>query len=281
MQDPDGIVEQLFEEALEMGRDERAAFLDTVCQGHPELRRQVEALLAENDRLTGSLRHSPLKSAVVDGSEPSHGEPRPGQPLRLGRYSLLEPLGTGGMGVVYRARDEKLERIVAIKVLSQGLLTSEPARSRFRSEALALARLNHPGIAALYDVGEQDGIDYLVMECIQGQSLREKLRQGLLPMADATRITCEIGEALEEAHAQGVVHRDLKPANVMITPRGHAKVLDFGVAKLLANTDATQSLHETSGVIGTPQYMSPEQALGRSVDARTDLWSLGAVSYGC
>lgn len=279
VQDPDGIVERWFEEALALGQDERAAFLDTVCKDAPELRGKVEALLAENGRLTGFLRHSPWKSAFAPGREPSLGMPLSGQPLRLGRYSLLETLGAGGMGVVYRARDEKLERIVAVKVLSQGLLTDEPARRRFRSEALVLARLNHPGIAALYDVGEQDGIDYLVMECVQGESLREKLRQGPLSMLDATRIICEVGEALEEAHAQGIVHRDLKPANVMITPRSRAKVLDFGVAKLLADTNATQSILETSGVIGTPLYMSPEQALGRSVDIRTDLWSLGVVYY--
>lgn len=272
MEDPDAIVERCFEEALELPPGERTAFLDRTCTAQPELRRKVEVLLAENDRVTGFLRDSPrippANSGQTDGAR-----------RRLGRYSLLEPLGAGGMGVVYRARDEKLERVVAVKVLPQGSLSSEAARSRFRGEALALARLNHPNIAALYDVGEQDGIDYLVMECVPGQSLRERLRDGPLPLTEGTRIACEIAEALDEAHAQGVVHRDLKPANLMMTPRGQAKVLDFGVAKLLEATNTTQSLLETSGPVGTPLYMSPEQACGRKVDARTDFWSLGVLYY--
>lgn len=278
MQDLDAMVERWFEEALELPRGERAAFLDRTCTAQPELRRKVEALLAENDRLTTLLPDSPWARSAQKKESADSGR-RLGQPMRLGRYSLLEPLGAGGMGVVYRARDEKLERVVAVKVLPQGSLTNEEVRNRFRGEALALARLNHPNIAALYDAGEQAGIDYLVMECIPGQSLRDKLREGPLNAIEATRIALEIAEALEQAQAQGVVHRDLKPANVMITPQGHAKVLDFGVAKLLENTNATQSLFEASGPIGTPLYMSPEQASGRAVDARTDLWSLGTVYY--
>lgn len=278
MEGRDATVDQLFGEALEMSREERAGFLDRVCAGLPEKRRQAQLLLDENDRLTGYLRESPWKTAV--GSGPSaRGGPRLGSGAHLGRYLLAEPLGAGGMGVVYRARDEKLERTVAVKILTPGVLTSETMRSRFRREALALARLNHPNIAALYDVGEQDGIDFIVMELVQGEPLRTRLLSGPLAAEAATRIAVEIAEALEEAHAQGVVHRDLKPANVMITPRGHAKVLDFGVAKLLTTSEMTQSLPETSGLIGTPLYMSPEQALGKEIDARTDVWSLGAVYY--
>ncbi len=192
---------------------------------------------------------------------------------------MIEQMGAGGMGVVYRAQDEKLNRVVAVKIVAPGVLTSDDARDRFRREALALARLNHPHIAAVYDVGEQDGVDYIVMECVQGQSLRTALQAGPLTVVEATRIVLQVAEALEEAHAQGVVHRDLKPANVMITAKGNAKVLDFGVAKLLAATEATQSLTEAAGPIGTPLYMSPEQALGKVVDARTDLWSLGVLYY--
>jgi serine/threonine protein kinase/dienelactone hydrolase len=186
------------------------------------------------------------------------------------------------MGVVYRARDERLERDVAIKVLPPGLLTNEAARRRFRKEALALAKLNHPNIAAVYDVGEQGGSDYLVMEYVPGHSLAEKLKSGPLPAKEAVSLGGEIATALEEAHEQGVVHRDLKPGNIIVTPKGHAKVLDFGLAKLLVPADAgdvTQSFAETSGPVGTPLYMSPEQAEGRIVDSRTDLWSLGAVLY--
>lgn len=184
------------------------------------------------------------------------------------------------MGVVYRARDERLERDVAIKVVSPGLLVDEAARRRFRQEARALARLNHPNIAAVYDVGEQDGTDYLVMEYVPGQSLAQRLKSGPLPAAAAFSLGSEIASALEEAHEQGIVHRDLKPGNIIITPKGRAKVLDFGLAKLLTTPeDATQSLTQTTGIVGTPLYMSPEQAEGKSVDSRTDIWSLGVVLY--
>lgn len=278
MEEPEATVEQLFGEALEVPREKREAFLDRVCGGQPELRRRVELLLEENDRLTGYLGEPPWKDAARRMAAASVGE-RLGPGSRLGRYVLEEQLGAGGMGVVYRARDEKLERTVAVKVLTPGFLTSAALRSHFRREALALARLNHPNIAALYDVGEQEGVDYIVMELVQGESLQGRLKGGALRVEEATRITAEIAEALEEAHGQGVVHRDLKPANVMVTTRGRAKVLDFGVAKLLETPEKTQSVLETSGVIGTPLYMSPEQALGKKVDRRTDVWSLGAVYY--
>lgn len=200
---------------------------------------------------------------------------------RLGRYAIIEPLGAGGMGVVYRALDEKLERTVALKILAPGILASDEQRTRFRREALALAKLSHGNIAAVFDVGEQDGVDYIVMECVPGESLAAKLRTGPLDVKDATAIAQQIAQALEEAHERGVIHRDLKPANVMITPKGQAKVLDFGLAKLLTPTesDQTLSLLETKGVAGTPLYMSPEQVHGKPLDTRTDLWSLGCIYY--
>ena len=278
MDNPNTVVKQLFGEALELPREQRAAFLDKACNGRNELRRQVEAILAENDRLNGVLSDSPWNLAEVFPEEPARRQ-NIGPGTLLGRYRMIEQMGAGGMGVVYRAQDEKLNRVVAVKIVAPGVLTSDDARDRFRREALALARLNHPHIAAVYDVGEQDGVDYIVMECVQGQSLRTALQAGPLTVVEATRIVLQVAEALEEAHAQGVVHRDLKPANVMITAKGNAKVLDFGVAKLLAATEATQSLTEAAGPIGTPLYMSPEQALGKVVDARTDLWSLGVLYY--
>jgi predicted Ser/Thr protein kinase len=278
MDNPDTIVKQLFGEALELPREQVKGFLDRTCKGQDELRRQVEALLGENDRLNGFLSDPPWNSANVIPEKFLRGQSI-GTGTLLGRYRMIEQLGAGGMGVVYRAQDEKLDRVVAVKVVAPGVLTSNDARDRFRREALALARLNHPHIAALYDVGEQDGVDYIVMECVQGQSLRTALQGGPLTVVEATRILLQVAEALEEAHAQGVVHRDLKPANVMITAKGNAKVLDFGVAKMLAATEATQSLTEAAGPIGTPLYMSPEQALGKRVDARTDLWSLGVLYY--
>ena len=235
----------------------------------------VEALLEENDRLSGYLSDPPFQRAGTAEAGLVPG-------VRLGRYTIVDQLGSGGMGVVYRARDEKLERLVAIKMVSKGVLASEEARRHFRREALALAKLNHARIAAVYDVGEQDGADFLVMELVQGQSLAAKLRAGPLPVAEATAILRQVAEALGEAHELGVIHRDLKPANVMITPKGDVKVLDFGLAKLLASgVDSTVSVAETGGVFGTPAYMSPEQALGKTVDVRTDLWSLGVMYYEC
>ena len=150
---------------------------------------------------------------------------------KLGRYTIIKALGAGGMGVVYQARDEKLERTVAIKILSTGVFTGEEARRRFHKEALALAKLSHSHIAAVYDVGQQDGVDYIVMECVPGESLAVKLKSGPLTIKEATSIILQIAQALEEAHEQGVIHRDLKPANVMITPRGQVKVLDFGLGQ--------------------------------------------------
>ena len=198
-----------------------------------------------------------------------------------GRYTLIEQLGAGGMGVVYRGRDEKLEREVAIKMIMPTPHFGDDARRQFRHEALALAKLNHPNIAAIYDVGEQNGVDYIVMELVPGESLATRLKTGRMSPREATAIALEITEAIGEAHEQGVIHRDLKPGNVMVTPRGHAKVLDFGIAKLLVTVNVTRTFAETGPLRGTPPYMSPEQGLGKPVDARTDLWSLGALYYEC
>ena len=272
--------EEIFGSALDLPPEQRSAYLVRACRGSSELRSLVEELLIDYQRM-GSFLEDPL--LANNGNSPPSLTVR-GQILtaghQLGRYTVTEPIGSGGMGAVYRARDEKLERVVAIKILSPGLVTSEESRRRFRKEALALAKLSHPHIAAVYDVGEQDGVDYLVMECVPGQTLAARLKNGPLPIEDATSIVLQIAGALEEAHEHGVIHRDLKPANVMITPKGHAKVLDFGIAKLLEplTPDATAST-ETSFLIGTPLYMSPEQAKGNAVDARTDLWSLGVIYY--
>jgi serine/threonine protein kinase/dienelactone hydrolase len=203
-------------------------------------------------------------------------------PDRLGPYEIVEQLGRGGMGVVFRARDGRLQRDVAIKLLPLGALGDERDHARFRREALALAKLSQPNIATLFDVGEQNGLSYIVMECVTGRSLATLIEDGPLPIRDVVALGLQIAEALEEAHAHGIVHRDLKPANVMVTPKVHAKVLDFGIAKLLAPTDDAGSgttLTETRGAVGTLLYMSPEQAMGETVDVRSDIWSLGVVLY--
>src|ERR1700677_3074256 len=282
MADLEQSAEQVFGEALELQPERRAAFLDQACRGAPELRRLVEKLLQDN-QLAGSFLAEPILSPRREAS-PSVTQSVLSRHLqagmKLGRYSMIEPLGAGGMGVVYRARDEKLERVVAIKLLAPGVFPGDEARRRFHKEALALAKLSHAHIAAVYDVGEQDGIDYIVMECVPGESLAAKIKSGPLTVKDATSILLQIAEALEDAHEQGVIHRDLKPANVMITPKGRVKVLDFGLAKLLAVArDARVSVTETRGLLGTPLYMSPEQAQEQDLDARTDLWNLGVIYY--
>src|SRR5713101_2479823 len=205
----------------------------------------------------------------------------------LGHFRILEKLGAGGMGEVYRARDEQLQRDVALKVLPAGLLADENARKRFRQEALALSKLNHANIATVHAFGNQNGVDFLVMELIPGVSLAAKLSGGALDEKEALQIGAQVALALDEAHQQGVIHRDLKPGNIVVTPRGVAKVLDFGLAKLfhrqraeaVAGDSLTQSVAETPGMAGTPPYMAPEQLRGDAVDARTDVYALGNVLY--
>ncbi|MGH9576432.1 MAG: serine/threonine-protein kinase, partial [Terriglobales bacterium] len=200
----------------------------------------------------------------------------------LGHYRVLEQIGSGGMGVVYRAHDERLDRDVALKVLPGGILTDESARKRFRKEALALSRLNHPNIETVHDFDTQDGVDFLVMEHIPGITLDQKLAAGALPEKEVVRLGRQLAEALGAAHAEGIVHRDLKPGNLRLTPDGRLKILDFGLAKLLqpvSETAPTESLRETRGVAGTVPYMAPEQLRDEPVDARTDVWAAGAVLY--
>ncbi len=201
----------------------------------------------------------------------------------LGHYRIVERIGTGGMGEVYRARDERLERDVAIKVLPTGTLTDETARRRFRQEALALARLNHPHIATIHDFNSQDGVDFLVMEYVLGSSLAGKLAAGPLSEKETLRLGAQVAAALDAAHEQRIVHRDLKPGNIVLTSRGDVKVLDFGLAKLLQPAEGeavtAESFGETRAGAGTLPYMAPEQLRGDPVDARTDIHALGAVLY--
>lgn len=208
----------------------------------------------------------------------------------LGPYEIQAPLGAGGMGEVYRARDTRLDRTVAVKILPQQLSNDPVRKQRFEREAKTISGLNHPHICVLYDVGRQDGIEYLVMECIEGETLAKRLEKGPLPLDQALQLGAQIAGALDKAHRQGIVHRDLKPGNIMITPAG-AKLLDFGLAKptgpALSNpldgatmTAAPSSPVTEQGVImGTFHYMSPEQVEGKEVDGRSDLFSLGAVLY--
>ena len=200
----------------------------------------------------------------------------------LGHYRILEQIGAGGMGVVYRAHDESLDRDVAIKVLPAGMLADETARKRFRKEALALAKLNHPNIEAVYEFNSQDDADFLVMEYIPGVTLSDKLAAGPLPEKEILRLGTQLAEGLAAAHEQNIVHRDLKPGNLRVIPDGRLKILDFGLARLvrpLTDVDVTASLTESKTIAGTLPYMAPEQLRGEPVDARTDIYAAGVVLY--
>src|SRR5262245_16380281 len=207
---------------------------------------------------------------------------------RLGPYEVLGSLGTGGMGEVYRARDTRLDRSVAIKVLLERLASYADLRQRFEREAKAVSSLNHPHICTLHDVGHQAGLDYLVMELVEGETLLDRVKKGPLPLDQTLRYGIEIADALDRAHRNGVIHRDLKPGNLMLTKSG-SKLMDFGLAKRALSRDGkdcvsaipTQEkpLTEAGSLLGTYQYMSPEQLEGKDADVRSDIWALGCVLY--
>ena len=210
---------------------------------------------------------------------------------KLGPYEILSPLGAGGMGEVYRARDPRLDRVVAIKVLPAEWMAHEERRRRFVQEARAASALNHPNIVTIYEIESAEGNDFIVMEYVDGKSLDRLIPRQGMPLAEVLRIAIPIADALARAHGRGIVHRDLKPANVVVGSDGVAKLLDFGLAKLVIpqeagedDNTATQDrgvlpLSRPGTVAGTVGYMSPEQASGRAVDARTDVFSFGAVLY--
>jgi len=204
---------------------------------------------------------------------------------RFGPYEIVKPIGTGGMGEVYEAIDTRLDRAVAVKVLPAALAADASARARFDREAKAIAALNHPNICALHDIGDTDGHGYLVMERLEGETLHQRLQRGALDIEQALEYGIALADALDAAHARGLIHRDLKPANIFITTRGIVKILDFGLAKSVQDSEAdvTRSINEslttTGTTLGTVAYMSPEQLRGESLDVRTDLFSFGLVLY--
>jgi serine/threonine protein kinase len=258
-------VERIFNAAIEREPHERPSFLDRECGDDLELRKKIEALIRSHEG-AGSFLQSPASAGAGDShfgsEEKTSSEFMPGS--QLGPYSIEAEVGAGGMGRVFRARDTRLNRAVAIKVLR------EKFSVRFEREARAIAQLNHPHICTLHDVGP----DYLVMELVEGYTLAERLKSGAIPLKEARTIALQIAEALEAAHEKGIVHRDLKPANVMITRHG-VKVLDFGLAKF-DGMDATMS---GAHVMGTPAYMAPEQIAGQAVGPPSDLFALGLVLY--
>ena len=261
-------IESVCKAAATLGSQRRAAFLVEACRGDTELLREVETLLAGSS--TTSLDAS--LAALRPQTQAAPG-------AKLGPYQLETLLGEGGMGQVFRARDTRLGRLVAIKLIREERAGEGDFRQRFQREAQATAALNHPHICTLYDVGEQDGAAYLVMEYVQGETLASRLREGPLPFDRLLRYGAEIAQALAAAHERGIIHRDLKPANLMLTPSG-IKVLDFGLAKFTGTGDGG-SVNATAAhrILGTPSYMSPEQTRGEELDPRSDLFSLGCVLY--
>ena len=271
----------LFHAAIGRDAGERGAFLAEACAGDAELQAEVERLVRAHER-ADFIGQVLSKAAGAEAMTLDAG-------TRLGPYEIAAPLGAGGMGEVYRARDTRLDRTVAIKILPSDLARSATLRQRFEREARAISALDHPHICVLHDVGRQDGIDFLVMEYLEGESLDERLRKGALPLPQALRYGIEIAQALDCAHRKGIVHRDLKPANVMITKSG-TKLLDFGIAKLRAARPPSVSppdgpptgdrpLTRQGTLLGTFRYMSPEQLEGREPDARSDIFAFGSVLY--
>ena len=202
-----------------------------------------------------------------------------GSGIVLGRYRLLERIGEGGMGEVWKAHDANLDRVVAVKMLLRGALGDATTRERFRHEARVLSRLSHPGLATVFDFDAQDGYDFLVMEYVPGGTLESRLATGLLPVETVLRLGAALADALENAHRHGVLHRDLKPGNVMLTDDGEPKILDFGLAVLLSGGKATGRMTQSGAIVGSLPYMAPEQLFGEADDTRTDVYALGAVLF--
>ena len=279
-------VDKLLELALEREPSKRAAFLDEACNGDAALRREVESLLSAHGKAGGFIE-DPALEAPGPASRGAAVRIVAGQ--QLGPYKILSLLGAGGMGEVYRAKDDRIGREVAIKVLPTAFSADADRLRRFEQEARAAGRLNHPNILALYDVGTHEESPYIVSELLQGETLRDRLGRKALPLRKAMDYALQIARGLAVAHDKGIVHRDLKPENLFITTDGRLKILDFGLAKLqpkrarVTDTDvSTQPLStntEPGLVLGTVGYMSPEQVRGEPTDHRSDIFAFGAILY--
>jgi serine/threonine-protein kinase len=263
-------IEVLFDQCSDLPPAERGRFLEVAVAGDVALRREVEALLASAERADSTGRLERIVAAAFDLPRAPIGKPRAGD-----RYELLEKLGGGGMGTVYRANDHVSGRIVALKFLSESLAGDPILKRRFHREAQAAAALDHVNIGAIHGVEEtKEGRLFIVMPYYEGGTLKSAIAKGPLPVTDAIACAAQVADGLAHAHAAGVIHRDIKPANLMFAGDGSLKILDFGIAKI-----AGEKLTRTGLVLGTLAYMSPEQAAGGMLDHRTDLWALGVVFH--
>src|SRR4029077_9841227 len=278
-------IEEIFLAAVEQEPDQVSAFLDTVCEGDAALRREVEALLASDQRAGRFIERSTvgLATKIIENRQDASLVRQP-----IGHYKISERIGTGGMGEVYLATDIVAGRKAALKPLPMRFTGDAARLNRFQQEAHAVVGLNHPNIVTVYEIGEDHSIHYIASELIEGETLRERLTHGPMQLNEVIEVAIQIASALAAAHQTGIVHRDIKPENIMLRPDGYVKVLDFGVAKLAEqelpaaiSRDKALLLVETNlgSVLGTVRYMSPEQACGAQVDATTDIWSLGVVLY--
>ena len=280
-------VQEVFAAATEREPGSRAAFLEDACRDDPELQREVESLLSSLGSAASSFLELPAIEGVPALSPTERAGSRPlGRGTHLGPYEIVGSLGAGGMGEVYRARDARLGREVAVKVLSGEVAGDWNRLRRFEKEARSASALNHPNIVTIYDIGREGAISYIAMELVDGETLRELLKHGALAIKKLLQIAPQIADGLAKAHEAGIVHRDLKPENVMVTAEGRVKILDFGLAKLTLSesggedTRVPKTVGTTPGVImGTVGYMSPEQTSGEPVDFRSDQFTFGSVLY--